>query len=332
MKFKIIFLFSIIAFQNLISLKAQDTIRSKDDLLFSIRNLDELLSITDTIAKLISDNYLFEERGYDIAKEFIEWSNKTFNDFPIYYTDFSENASKTLCKISSDKHFMIQATKIQTNGAYSSNNTWFGKKKGYGAAKFELMEGNISYFKYMAFNFKMVPEATKVIDRMVGMINLSDAVIIDLRDNPGGDGEMAVYFFSYFMPEDSVYLASWENRDGNNWESYTFEKLPEKRLLNKPVYILINSNTGSSAEYFAFLAKIYHKATLVGEKTFGAGHSVSTLKVNSHLTILVPSGRCYDKTTGKGWEETDGIEPDVKVESEYALDEAYKMALEKIKQ
>ena len=146
-KFFIIFLFSIIAFQNLISLKAQDTIRSKDDLLFSIRNLDELLSITDTITKLISDNYLFEEKGYDIAKEFIEWSNKTFKDFPVYYTDFSENASKTLCEISSDKHFMIQATKTQTNGAYSSNNTWFGKKKGYGAAKFELMEGNISYLK-----------------------------------------------------------------------------------------------------------------------------------------------------------------------------------------
>lgn len=302
-----------------------------------IQTKAEISTITDTISSLISKNYVYKDKGQIISKAFIGWSENKFNDYPISFIDYAKEASLFLKEISNDKHFFIQAAKNKKSaGALEVSSEWsLGSDKGYGFTKYELLNGNIAYVKYTFFNFTMMPEAIKTIDRMMAQLYLSDAIIIDLRGNPGGDSEMADYMFSYFMPEDSLYLSSFmqRNRDGEMEysESFSTKDLAENRINNKAVYILVNGKTGSSAEYFTFLAQKHINAVIVGNRTVGAGHSLSVLKINSHLTIGVPSGRLYDKISDKGWEETNGITPDIIVDDSITLKKAYNLALDKMK-
>lgn len=303
-----------------------------------IQNKEELKVITDTIASMISKNYVYPDKGKRISKEFLNWSDIHFTNFPVSYHDYAKEADDILISISDDIHFFVEAPeRKESAGSIVASSSWFlGSRKGYGVTKYELLEGNIGYAKYSFFNFTMMPGAKTAIDRMVALLNLSDALIIDLRDNPGGDGGMAEYFFSYFLPEDSLYISSFNFRTSNGKieysENFSYKKLPEKRIIDKPVFILVNNGTGSSAEYFSFIAKNQIKAIIIGEQTAGAGHSLTTLKVNDYLTIGVPSGRLYDKNLGKGWEETNGITPNVIVDESLVLEKAHSLALSAIEQ
>lgn len=306
-----------------------------------IHNTKEIETISDTIENLIILNYIYADKGKMISEKFSEWSHKNFTKFPISYSEFAKEASVFLKEISDDKHFFIQAPKNKKSiGALEASNKWFlGPEKGYGFTKYELLKGNVAYVKYAFFNFMMMPDAKATIDRVIAQLNMSDAIIIDLRGNPGGDSEMADYMFSYFMPKDSLYLSSFTQRQRNGEleysEGFTNSNLPEKRIENKPIFILVNEKTGSSAEYFAFLAKNHTDATIIGQQTAGAGHSLTVLKVNQYLTIGVPSGRLYNKSTNKGWEETNGIIPDIIIEEDTIIEQTHSLALkaiEKIKQ
>lgn len=328
-------MYKIIVFICLQLLLGEKTIQSQTVISpDSIQNSEQLNGVSDSISNLILKYYVFPDKSIQISNEYLKWSQRRFKTFPISYADYAKEASEMLKTISKDKHFFVQAPKKKKSaGALVASSTWFlGPSKGYGLTKYELLDGNVAYFKYAFFNFMMMPDATKVIDRMIAQMHLSDAIIIDLRDNPGGDGGMAEYFFSYFIPEDSIYLSSNTSRANNGEiqysENFSVKILPEKRIEGKPVFILVNSKTGSSAEYFAFLAKIHKKAIIIGEQTAGAGHSLTTLKVNDYLTIGVPSSRIFDKITNTDWEETNGVVPDVIITDNQPIETAHKIALE----
>jgi C-terminal processing protease CtpA/Prc len=93
-------------------------------------------------------------------------------------------------------------------------------------------------------------------------------------------------------------------------ERWTLETVPGKRLTNVPVYILTSRRTFSAGESFTFGLKVTRRATLVGERTGGVGRS-------------------YDPRTNKGW-EAEGIEPDVEVPQDKALERALELARARI--
>ena len=95
----------------------------------------------------------------------------------------------------------------------------------------------------------------------------------------------------------------------------------EKRLRRVPLYYLTSARTASAGEHLALVLKRTRRATLIGEKTRGAGHYVALTPVGARLTALVPVGRAFDPDTGWDWEGR-GVSPDVAVPADKALDEA----------
>ena len=90
---------------------------------------------------------------------------------------------------------------------------------------------------------------------------------------------------------------------------------PEQKTLNKPVVVLVNSASASASEILSGALKDYHKAVLVGRKTFGKGlvQKVVPLpnKTGLNVTIakyLTPKGTDINKL---------GIKPDYEVGNEY---------------
>jgi len=110
------------------------------------------------------------------------------------------------------------------------------------------------------------------------------------------------------------------------WKAPTrVRDLPGKKLTGKAVYVLTSGQTFSTAEEFSFDLKNLKRATLIGDTTAGGAHPVAPHRIDGHFFIRVPFGRIMDPTTKAGWEGR-GVEPDIKVPAEEALDEALKRA------
>jgi C-terminal processing protease CtpA/Prc len=105
--------------------------------------------------------------------------------------------------------------------------------------------------------------------------------------------------------------------------------VPGKRFAGKPVFVLTSTRTFSGAEEFTYNLKNLKRATIIGETTGGGAHPVSGHRIDDHFMIGVPGGRPINPISKKDWEGT-GVEPDVKVSADQALDVAKKMAAEQI--
>jgi len=106
--------------------------------------------------------------------------------------------------------------------------------------------------------------------------------------------------------------------------------VPGKRLAAKPVFVLTAKRTFSGAEEFTYNLKNLKRATIIGETTGGGAHPVSGHRIDDHFTIGVPFARAVNPISKTNWEGT-GVEPDVKVPADEALNVAKKMAAEQIK-
>jgi hypothetical protein len=173
-----------------------------------------------------------------------------------------------------------------------------------GFEKLELHPGNIGYVKLNAF--PNPDRCTQIAEAVMERLNSTDAVIFDLRDNRGGFPQMvrmiADYLFDRPVP--------WYNPRAEPQEhSFTHSPVPGSRLANKPVFILTSSRTFSAAEHFTYDLKTLKRATVVGETTSGASHGSGPPPEG---TIPVWEGK--------------GVEPDVKIKAEDALQSAEKLA------
>ncbi len=136
----------------------------------------------------------------------------------------------------------------------------------------------------------------------------SDGIVLDVRNNPGGFLESAVYIGSEFLEGGDIVLQ--ENSQG---EKTAFKVSRMGKLTKTPLVVLINKGSASASEIVAGALQDRKRARLVGEKSFGKGtiQEAEELPGNTgiHITVakwLTPNNRWVN--------ETQGLEPDVKME------------------
>jgi hypothetical protein len=199
-------------------------------------------------------------------------------------------------------------------------------KVNYGFEKVERMRGNVGYIDIRGF----VPPAFggETATAAMSFLANTDALIVDLRQNGGGEPAMIAYVLSYLFDEpqhvNDIYTRT-TNDTQQWWTSGHVAGL--KYGGKKPVYVLTSSRTFSGGEELAYDLKNLKRATLIGETTGGGAHPVQPYKVSQHFAIGVPFARAISPVTKTNWEGT-GVAPDVSVAADAALDKAYRMALE----
>jgi C-terminal processing protease CtpA/Prc len=205
------------------------------------------------------------------------------------------------------------------------------KFNNFGFNKIERLDGNIGYIELLRFSSFVGEEAGAVAVSTMNFVGNSDALIIDLRKNPGGSGKMGQLLGSYFFePGDDKWLVSNYNRSqGTIKQEWTFSYVPGKRMPDVDLYILISPNTGSAAEGFAYNLQALKRATVVGERSAGGAHSGEMAPITNGLVMFVPAGRTINPITNTNWEGV-GVRPDVEVKSKDALLKAQSLALEKL--
>jgi C-terminal processing protease CtpA/Prc len=127
-----------------------------------------------------------------------------------------------------------------------------------------------------------------------------------------------------------VHLNSFYERPGDkHTQTWTLPYVPGLRTPDKPVYVLTSNRTFSAAEEFTYNLKNLKRATIVGETTGGGANPGGYISVTPHFRVFVPTGRAINPITSTNWEGT-GIEPDIQVPQTDALNEAYRLALDKV--
>lgn len=173
------------------------------------------------------------------------------------------------------------------------------------SVEWRVAADNIGYIKISQFGEDTAELAKQAVQEL--KVKNVQAVILDLRHNPGGYLESSVEVASLFMPEGVVVKEKY--KDGHIDE----EKTTQAPVMAKEkLIVLVDGGSASASEIVAGALQDTGRATLVGEKTFGKG-SVQNLSdladsATLRLTIakwLTPKNRAIDKQ---------GIEPDVKVE------------------
>jgi hypothetical protein len=202
------------------------------------------------------------------------------------------------------------------------------KEMNYGIGKVEKLPGNIGYLEMHGFG--PVKYVDKAITAAMTQLADSDALIIDMRGNGGGDPAGVAYLSSYLFDQ-RTHLNDLYWREGDRTDEFwTTEDMPGKKYgQQKAVYVLTGPRTFSGAEEFSYNLQQLKRATLVGATTGGGANPGRTRQLSPYFTVFVPNGRAINPITKTNWEHT-GVVPDVKVAAPDALVSAQKMALEKL--
>jgi hypothetical protein len=203
----------------------------------------------------------------------------------------------------------------------------FGRAINFGFEKVERLPGNVGYLRLGGF-FPPDMGAETAAAAMTFVAN-TDALIIDLRWNNGGDPAMVAFISTYLFNEPTHLNDIYWRPDSSTRQWWTLPHVPGTRFQGKDVYVLTSKRTFSAGEEFTNNLKVLKRATIVGDTTGGGANPGGPRPINDHFAVWVPSGRAINPVTKGNWEGT-GVIPDVPVGEGIALETAYLAALEKL--
>ncbi|HEX6099840.1 MAG TPA: S41 family peptidase [Thermoanaerobaculia bacterium] len=204
----------------------------------------------------------------------------------------------------------------------------FASRVNYGFEKVERMQGNIGYIDIRGFIPPEVGGETAA--AAMTFVGNTDALIVDLRFNGGGEPAMIAFLTSYLFDAPTHLNDIYTRVDDSTQQFWTAPFVPGRRFGGqKPVYVLTSKRTFSGGEEFAYNLKNLKRATVIGETTGGGAHPVHGVKVSEHFEIGVPFARAVSPVTKTNWEGA-GVSPDIAMPADQALDHAYVLALEKV--
>ncbi|WP_080931419.1 S41 family peptidase [Xanthomonas arboricola] len=194
--------------------------------------------------------------------------------------------------------------------------------------KVERLAGNVGYVKFRVFAYPYL--AAETATAAMTFVAHTDALIIDLRDNMGGDPEMVSFIASYLFDHPTRLNDIRNHSDGSLRQYWTQARVAGDRFgADKPVFILTSSATFSAAEDFTYALQANSRAEVIGEPSGGGARPARELQIGKRFTASIPYAESVSQITGKNWERI-GVTPDVRANSASAMNVAYRLALEEL--
>jgi carboxyl-terminal processing protease len=149
------------------------------------------------------------------------------------------------------------------------------------------------------------------------------ALIVDVRNNPGGLLDQAVKVTSQFLKAGNV--VQQEDAQGNR---KAYPVVPGGIATEIPMVVLINEGSASSSEIFAGAIQDYERGVLIGETTFGTGTVLEPFVLDDGSGLMLGTSQWL---TAKGrLIRKQGINPDLTIELPIDADLIYARDIEEL--
>ena len=162
-------------------------------------------------------------------------------------------------------------------------------------------------------------------------------LIIDLRGNGGGIIDEALQIVNLFVDEGQMIV---ETKGKTSMSNRTYKTRNTPRYKDLPLIVMVDKHSASASEILAGSLQDLHRATLIGQRTFGKGlvQNVRPIVYNGHIKVTtskyyLPSGRCIQaidySERQKGHElkkdTAGGILPDIVLNDSAKVDICYSL-------
>ena len=321
-----------------------------------IKTLDDAKVAIDTMIASLDEPYTrfmpkkdFEElttsitsKIYGIGVNIYSNSGKTeiFNVMPGTPADFAQlkqgdiitnvdgkdiagmNISEVASLVRGPENSMVELTILR--GGKKFNKIIKRKEIKIKSVKSSILDNHIGYIKIISFMSGTTP------NEFIEALNNTkdtDSLIIDLRGNTGGLLDNAVFIADRFINQGTIVDIIYRNG-----YKKTVRAKDEGDILDKPLVVLVNGTSASASEILSGALKDAHKATLIGNKTFGKGlvQKVVPLPNSTGVNVtiaryLTPNGTDINKL---------GIKPDIEVgtDMDFLIENSVDVQLEKAKE
>jgi len=293
--------------------------------------------VIDGVIRELRTSYVFPEQAKKIELALRQQQKRGAYDAITSAEKLSKTISQHMQAVNNDKHLNIfysaapipeRDKDMKPTAEQMAAELAEMKAQNFGIERVERLPFNIGYFALNGF----MP-AREVANSMAAAMTLvanTDALIIDLRKNGGGDANTVTLLASYFLDERTHMTDIYDrptDRTDQMWSSDTVAGAHYGQ--KKDVYILTSKRTFSAAEDFSFAMKNLKRVTIVGETTGGGAHPGGVARLSEHFAMFVPSGRSMNPKTKLDWEVV-GVAPDVMTNADDAMKTAQIAILKKI--
>lgn len=172
-------------------------------------------------------------------------------------------------------------------------------------------EGNAVVLRIATFSEQTFPDLKSGLEKQVeeaGGIDNVDGIILDMRNNPGGLLNQAIYVSDAFLNAGEI--VSTRGRDAA--DSDRFNAAEGDLAQGKPIVVLINGGSASASEIVAGALQDHRRAIVVGTKSFGKGSVQTVVPLQGEGAMRLTTARYYTPS-GRSIQAL-GISPDIIVE------------------
>jgi hypothetical protein len=190
----------------------------------------------------------------------------------------------------------------------------------FGVQKVENLTNNIGLLRLNKFQqYDDVQEV--LLGAMMTLAN-SDAIIIDLRINGGGDGRTKEYLEAFFLSREKFFHRATEFIDTTEYIAIKESCSSCTQLEECPLYVLTGNGTFSAAEGFCYDIQQSGRGMIIGTKTKGGGHSGSSFALSKGFLVFIPVSGKSSPIEGVG------IKPNEETHENLALLTAKKLIID----
>lgn len=151
------------------------------------------------------------------------------------------------------------------------------------------LEGGIAHIRIVQFARDVAEELA---DTLRGAAD-ANAVVVDLRGNPGGYLDESLMVADNFLPRGQA-VASVGQRDGRGGVATQSYRAQRPALIpDKPIVVLVDEFTASAAEIVAGALQDHDRAVLVGSRTFGKGVVQTVYPLSDGRRMRITTGTWY---------------------------------------
>lgn len=257
---------------------------------------------------------------------------------------FRQAINADLLAVSGDKHLQVwvegrSRDEVVADGPPPTMEAMSAEeaRRGFGVRTARMLDGGVGYLDLTYFSGH--PDAAGAIDAAMGRLAGARTLILDLREN-GGGGEAALKrLMGHLAPEpmalEEIHARRCApdpaDREGciqngtRDVEVRHADTVANPAFPTGPVYVLTSGRSFSAAEAVAYGLQASGRATVVGEVTGGGANPSIAMDLGPWFTVIMPIAVSRHPLTGTNWEGV-GVQPDVAVPAQRALDEAVRLA------